>query len=315
MPGGGLFFLRSLQIEKFPFSGSQQFIHPEAMHEYDTALKNLLRCGTQSLLALASVEVDRWHNVELPEVRNRGVDLLDETTGGGLIHIELQSTHDANMSLRMMEYFAVVWRQFGRFPEQVVLYVGEQPLRMAGVLNGPNFSFTCRIADIREFDGEKLLASPQLEDTIMSILAKVKDHRAGVRRILSSIVSGKLENRSSAVSTFLILAGLRKLEALIEQEASQMPLLDDIMDHAVLGHEFKRGLAQGREQGVQQGREQGVEQGRHDGELFLLLRLAEKRFGKIPAPLKDRLTNLPVAELESATLRLLDARSAEDIFG
>ena len=285
------------------------------MHEYDTALKSLLRRGTESLLALASVEVDRWHNVELPEVRNRRVDLLGETAAGGLIHIELQSTHDATMALRMMEYSSAVWRQFGRFPEQVVLYVGEQPLRMAGELNWPNFSFACRIADIREFDGEKLLASPQLEDNIISILAKVKDHRAAVRRILSSIVSGKPENRSSAVSTFLILAGLRKLEALIEQEASQMPLLDDIMDHAVLGREFKRGLAQGREQGVQQGREQGVEQGRHDGELFLLLRLAEKRFGNIPAPLKDRLANLPVAELESATLRLLDARTAEDIFG
>ena len=127
-----------------------------SMHEYDIALKTFLRQGRESLLALTSLTIDRWHNVELPEVRNRRVDLLGEAADGRLVHIELQSTHDAAMALRMMEYCAAVCRQFGRFPEQVVLYVGESPLRMTGGLSGSNFSFDCRIVDIRELDGEKL---------------------------------------------------------------------------------------------------------------------------------------------------------------
>jgi len=45
-----------------------------------------------------------WLNVELPEVRNTRVDLLGETATGDLIHIELQSTNDPDMPLRMAEY-------------------------------------------------------------------------------------------------------------------------------------------------------------------------------------------------------------------
>ena len=273
------------------------------MHEYDIALKTFLRQGRQSLLEPTSLIVDRWHNVELPEVRNRRVDLLGEAADGRLVHIELQSAHDAAMALRMMEYCAAVYRQLGRFPEQVVLYVGEAPLRMTGGLSGPSFSFDCRIVDIRELDGERLLESEQIEDNIIAVLARVSDQRETVRRILSRIAEGDPAERAKALAGFLILAGLRRLGEVIEQEVSQMPILDDIMDHAVLGREFKRGLEQGREQG------------RRDGELAVLLRQIEKRFGSIPSGLRDRLAKMSVSEVECAALRLLYARSVEDLLG
>lgn len=265
------------------------------MHEYDTALKSFLRNGRESLSALTSIPVLRWHNVELPEVRSLRVDLLGEAGDGHLIHIELQSTHDGSMALRMMEYSAAVFRQFGRFPEQVVLYVGRAPLRMTGRLAGPNFSFECRMVDIRELDGERLLASERIEDNIISVLTRVSDQREAVRCILGRIASGDPGDRGPAFAGFMIIAGLRQLEEVIEQETSRMPLLDDIMDHKVLGREFKRGL--------------------HDGELTLLTRQAEKRFGPIPAAVRERLTEMSIPELESAALRLLDAKSVEELFG
>jgi hypothetical protein len=79
--------------------------------------------------ALTSVAVDRWHNVELPEVRNQRVDLPGESADGRLVLIELQSTHDPDMALRMLEHCAAIGRQFDKFPEQVVLDVGKAPLR------------------------------------------------------------------------------------------------------------------------------------------------------------------------------------------
>jgi len=206
----------------------------------------------------------------------------------------------------MMEYSAAVCRRFGRFPEQVVLYVGEAPLRMRGVLSGPNFSFDCRIVDIRELDEERLLDSARLEANIIAVLARVRDQRATIRRTLSQIAAGDPDERARAMSGFLILAGLRRMAAeVIEQEASQMPLLDDIIDHPVLGREFKRGLAQGQEL--------GREQGRHDGELAMLLRQIGKRFGSAPASLQDRLEKMSVPEIEAVSLRLLDARSIDEL--
>jgi hypothetical protein len=60
------------------------------MHEYDTALKLLLRGSADLIIRqLTGAPVIKWLNVELPEVRNTRVDLLEETAAGGLVHIEL----------------------------------------------------------------------------------------------------------------------------------------------------------------------------------------------------------------------------------
>jgi hypothetical protein len=98
-----------------------------------------------------------------------------------------------------------------------------------------------------------------------------------------------------------MLAGLRRLEDIIEREAGQMPLLDDILDNRVLGREFRRGL------------EQGMEQGLHQGELTVLLRQIEKRFGAVSPTLRERLAALSGSELETAALRLLDARTLDEL--
>jgi len=279
------------------------------MHEYDIALKTYLRQARESLLALTGVTVERWHNVEMPEVRNRRVDLLGETIDERLVHIELQSTNDSGMALRMMEYCAAIYRQFGRLPEQVVLYVGEAPLRMEHSLRGPRLSFEYRMVDFRQFDGERLLESDRIGDNVVAVLARMRDRKATVRRILHRIAAADPAERANALAGLMMLAGLRQLGEVVEKEAGQMPLLDDILDHPVFGREFKRGLQQGREEGL----EKGLEKGRHNGELALLMRQIEKRFGSVPESLRERLANMPDSEIESVGLRLLDARTIDDL--
>lgn len=103
------------------------------MQEYDVALKLLLRGSAKlTMRELTGTAVESWIDVELPKVvQNTRVDLLGETADKGLVHLELQSGHDPNMPLRMAEYCLGVFRLFERFPRQVLLYVGEAPLRMA----------------------------------------------------------------------------------------------------------------------------------------------------------------------------------------
>jgi predicted transposase/invertase (TIGR01784 family) len=100
------------------------------MHESDAILKSILtRLAGSVLIELTGFAVERWHNTELPAVRHRRADLLGETSSGRLVHIELQSTNQAHMPLRMLEYALAIHRKFHRFPEQIVLYVGNAPLR------------------------------------------------------------------------------------------------------------------------------------------------------------------------------------------
>ena len=58
------------------------------MQEYDVTLKLILQePAAKATQALTGVKIERWLNVELPEVQQTRVDLLGETAEGGLVHI------------------------------------------------------------------------------------------------------------------------------------------------------------------------------------------------------------------------------------
>lgn len=268
------------------------------MHDYDVAFKLILQQWVDlTIREIAGTTIARWLNVELPEVRNTRVDLLGETAAGELIHIELQSTNDATMPLRMAEYCLRVYRLFGRFPQQVLVYVGDAPVAMKTELRGPALSYSYRLVDIKDLDGERLLASPRVGDNIVAILTRLPDMRSSVHRILERIASLGPGEREGALRRLMLLAGLRSLEELIDEEAKQMPILNDILDHKVLGREYKRGRLEGELK----------------GELRLLRRQIAKRFGTIPAKAEERLSGMCTAELEALSERLLDVNSLEEL--
>src|SRR5205085_6679426 len=114
------------------------------MHEYDVALKLTLQQVDVAIRELTGTVVARWLSLELPEIRNTRVDLLGETESGDLVHIELQSSNDRTMALRMAEYALRVFRLFGKFPYQVLLYVGDAPLNMEAGLSAPGLQYSYR---------------------------------------------------------------------------------------------------------------------------------------------------------------------------
>ena len=99
--------------------------------------------------------------------------------------------------------------------------------------------------------------------------------------------------RETALEQLLVLAGLRKLALVVEEEARKVPILNSILDHEVLGREFKRGL--------------------QEGELTVLRRLIEKRFGALPGWAEERLSGRTATELEDLSVRVLDAQSLENL--
>ena len=81
-----------------------------------------------------------------------------------------------------------------------------------------------------------------------------------------------------------------------------MPILDDIMDHDLLGPAIRQGMQKGLEQGVQR------------GELTVLRRMLSKRFGALPAAIDERLSTLSTAELEDLSVHLFDIKSIDEVF-
>ena len=268
------------------------------MQDYDVALKLLLQgSATRTMRELTGTTVAKWLDVELPKVQNLRLDLLGETVDGGLVHVELQSGNDAAMPLRMAEYCLGVFRLFGRFPQQIVLYVGEPQLRMESKLRGPDVLFQYRLIDIRTLDGDRLLESEEVGDNVIAILARLQNHKEAVRKIVERIAGLAAPERETALAQLLILAGLRRLAKTVEQEARKMPIHINILENEVLGPVFQKGLQEGRQ----------------EGELTILRRQIEKRFGALPGWASEKLAAQPASELEELSERVLDAKSVEEL--
>ncbi len=97
-----------------------------------------------------------------------------------------------------------------------------------------------------------------------------------------------------------------------------MPILNDIMDHGIIGPAIRQGLQKGREEGLQeglqQGLQQGVQQGLHRGELTIIRRMLNKRFGSLPGWAEEQLNRFSSAELEEFSTRMLDVASIDELF-
>lgn len=280
------------------------------MHEYDAALKLLLQASAHSVLRqiTGGAQIARWLTAEIPKVQMRRADLLGETISGELIHIELQSSNDAEMALRMADYCLGIYRRFRRFPKQIVLYVGEPELRMKSSLGGPDhlapdIAFRYTLVDFKNLEGRLLLESEHIEDNVLAILARLQDRAAVIRRVLERIAMLPEPGRRAAFAEFLIISGLRqRVGQTIKEEAQKMPVLNDILSHEVIGPAILEGLQKGRQEGLQEGRQEVVR------------RLMEKRFGPVPNWAEARLAALSGSELDEVAVRLLDVGSLEELF-
>jgi hypothetical protein len=100
-----------------------------------------------------------------------------------------------------------------------------------------------------------------------------------------------------------ILAGLRHLAGTVELETRKMPIGLDIRDHETLGPMFI------------EAEQKGFQKGRHEGELAVLRRQIEKRFGTLPRWAGEKLAALPTSGLEDLSERVLDAKNVEELLG
>src|SRR2546423_3487211 len=119
-------------------------------------------------------------------------------------------------------------------------------------------------------------------DNVIAILAKVRDQRMAIRQVVGRIAGLSSLQRDAAFDQLLILAGLRRLGSAVEEEAQRMPIIGDLRDHEVIGREYRK----------------GVEEGRQVGELAVLRRQIEKRFGPLSDSNAQRLASRSADELE-----------------
>ena len=258
---------------------------------------------------------------------------------GGWLHvlvmIEFQSSTDAAMALRVLEYTALLYGELlragshapGALPPvlPIVLYNGEAPWRPAtemrdliakpsAILAPYQPSQRHFVLDERRVTAEELklhgltLAMTQLEQS-----GSVADLAHVARRLTALLSAGERELRRTFADWLRVLE--RRLGS---GERTWQPTDDLSLEDMTVSLEervaewpkpyIRQGISLGREEGISLGREQGISLGREQGiehERQMLRRLASVRFG---AAIGDRLAAAIGAEADPQ--RLMDVAEA-----
>lgn len=212
--------------------------------DFDATLKEFFqKQPTSLLLELAGgVAVVEFLNVELTAVQERRLDLVMLLADGTLLHLELQSTNDGEMGLRMLEYYVLLWRRYRKPVRQVVLYVGTPRMTMEPGFVTAALRFDFALRDIREWRAEAMLASDLFGGQVLAILGGMEDPHAVVRHVLGRIGGMETQRRVRALRYLLILAGLRKFGIIIAEEATTMGVTIDWNQYPAVQEAEVRGI-------------------------------------------------------------------------
>ncbi len=243
-----------------------------------------------------------WLNVEQPKVSNIRVDLLARMEDGRLRHVEMESKNDSGFARRAAEYYLGFHRLLGEHVDQIVLYVGREPLRMKPVFETPSMRYEFEILDLRTFDGEPLLASEDWGDNLLALLTPVDQERV-LRRVEEQLRRLRGEEQETAAKLCVILSGIIGIE---ESVVKRLHMID-IMENKVLGPAIRQGIAQGKAE--------GMAEGKAEGERALLARQLGRRFGAIPENFAKRIENAAEPELMTWADRVLTAKTLAEVFG
>jgi hypothetical protein len=253
---------------------------------YDVSLK-LLFHHSKGLLArrLFGGPVVEWVNVEQPKVTNLRVDLLARLEDRSLRHVELQAKNEADMARRQAEYYLGFHRLLEEHVEQVVLYIGQEPLTMRPVFETPSMRYEFQLLDMHEVDGEPLVESDDWGDNLLALLTPVAQERV-LHKVEKQIRKLMGEEQETAARLFVIISGILGLEESVVRRLHMI----DIMENKVLGPAILK------------------------GEATMLASLLEERFGTLPGWVTEKLGTAKEAELMTWGKRILSARTLDDIF-
>ncbi|MDS3859504.1 Rpn family recombination-promoting nuclease/putative transposase [Thermosynechococcaceae cyanobacterium BACA0444] len=226
--------------------------------------------------------------------------------GNQILHLEFQTQADPDMSLRMLDYYTRLYRQYHRPVRQIVLFLRETTSTAVQVDSFETASTRHRYQVIRlwEVEASELLAFPTLWP--FAILAKTANPEYLLTDVPQRLES--LENREERLSltTYTYLLGGLKFR----KEMLQQLLREEIMRESVT----YRDLVETSEQsGLQHGLQQGIQQGRQEGEIELTLRLLNHKFGPLSDSLQQQIRSLDIPQLESLAEALLDFQNTNDL--
>ena len=223
--------------------------------KYDIVLKDLLYdIPTSFIYVISGIRIKELLNVELVEVRRRVPDLLLLLEDDSILHIELQTYNDKRIAMRMLEYMVLIKDKYeDREVRQVVVYVGNDKMRMRDSIKWEDLEYRFKLIDIRDIDCEEVVRSEYISDIIIGGLCRIRDEDRYVERLLSAIRSLSENERKNAIKKALTLLRLRpilhsKVEKRVKEESMPLTIVEIEKDPY-----YKKGIRRGVRVGLKRG--------------------------------------------------------------
>jgi len=196
---------------------------------------------------------------EFERVEARRADIVALADKEKVLHIEIQSSYDKLMPIRMLRYYADIKSRFLNYPiYQYVVYLGKGNLKNS--LNDVGIKYSYNLIDMKKIDCEVFLNSNKPEDLVLAILCdfKNKNPKNVVKYIIDRLISITDEN---GFKKFMLVleefSELRDLKEVVKE--SEMFITNKVKFEDLPSYEI--GMEKGFEKGMEKGMEKGIEKG------------------------------------------------------
>lgn len=229
-----------------------------------------------------------------------------------LVHLENQSEERSAFKRRMFRYFSRLLdlHELPIYPIVVLSY--NKPKKVAGnsyQVSFPDFmvlSFNYRVVQLNQLNWRDFLNKPNpLASALMAKMNIKASERPKVKlECLRLLVTLKLDRaKMKLISGFV--------DTYLKLNAKELQVFNKEIDKIIPSE--KEQIMEIVTSWMQDGIQQGLVQGRKEGELALILRLVNKRFGAIDPSLQDKIEVLTLGKLEELGEALFDFNSIADL--
>ena len=243
----------------------------------------------------------------LPSTELR-VDFLARLEDESILHMEFQSFNDTNMPWRMLRYYTAIAEKYKTYNiKQLLVYVGNEKLRMKSSLKLKNLVFRYEILDIRQIDCRVLLESPDPMDRLLACLCKVEDEAYLIEKLIKTMEGTKEEERKDYLLKALTFTELRpNLRIRLTEELKHMPIVVRPEDIRLPKRKLRKDILY--RLGLEEGKQIGIEEGLLKSAQEMLIAIIEGKLGYVPEEIANRVREIRDVEfLRSLAKKLVSA--------
>ncbi len=285
-------------------------------HKDIISKQSIKRIAVDIAIHLLKLDIDP-NEVELltteqQQIEERRADLVVKlklkNNQSFILHIEIQSSNDSKMPLRMMRYYTDIALANPKLPiKQYVIYIGQKPLTMNNFIKEPDWNYCYQLIDMKDVDCQTLMARNNPDALVLAILCDFKGRNE--QEMVDHIILGLhelLEDDPQQFRDYLsmvdVLAENRNLQPHIKK-ASEMITQITIEKSGLYQLGEQRGEKRGEKRGIINSLQQSI------------INILTTRFQKIPELISTKLLAIKnIKVLNQLLITAISISHVENLF-